>query len=210
MKMYDVTLPIFSNMVVWPGDPGTKIEIKTTVKKYGVGLSRFQLSSHIGTHVDAPSHFLEDGITLNKVSLAKCIGPCRVLDIRHIKEKIIPQSVFKNLKIKKGDRLLLKTANVKLLGRKEFVSDYVSLSLEAAQFLAKKKINLIGIDYLGIEKKSAPGHPVHKTLLKAGIVIIEGVDLSKVSAGLYQLYCLPLNVIGVDGASARTILISSD
>lgn len=122
--------------------------------------------------------------------------------------EILPEHLEK-FDIQRGDRLLFKTGNFRYLRGKKFPDTYVSLSLEAAKLLAKKKVYLVGTDFLGIEKRKNPGHPVHTTLLAAGIVIVEGLDLAKVPAGKYQLFCLPLNVVGVDGAPARVVLMSS-
>ena len=106
----------------------------------------------------------------------------------------------------KGERLLFKTRNSKLYKKGKFTADYVSLSLEGARYLTHKKIFLVGTDYLGIEAKSAPGHPVHKTLLAAGIVNVEGLDLSKIKPGIYNLAVLPLKIRAGDGAPARAVL----
>lgn len=207
MRIYDVTLPIRTGILVWPGDPSVSVETKTTIKKHGVKLSFLSFSTHTGTHVDAPSHFLGKGVDLDKVPLEKFIGPCQVVDLTSVRGREIAPSDLLSIRVKKGDRILFKTGNFKLLRKKTFSSFYISLSLAGAQFLASKKIHLVGTDFLGIEKKSAPGHPVHKTLLSAGIVIVEGLDLAHVPAGRYQLFCLPLNVVGVDGAPARVILV---
>ena len=207
MRIYDVTLPITADMLVWPGDPRVSVETKTTIAKHGVKLSYLSFSSHTGTHIDAPSHFVERGVDLDKVPLEKFVGPCQVVDLVRIKGREITPSDLSSVQIGKGERLLFKTGNFKLLRKKTFSTSYIALSLEGAKYLCEKKVGLVGTDYLGIEKKNAPGHPVHKTLLSAGIVVVEGLDLSKVPAGKYQLYCLPLNVVGVDGAPARVILI---
>lgn len=207
MKIYDVTMPVKNGMLVWPGDPRVSIETKTTVEKHGVKLSWLSFSSHTGTHVDAPSHFLERGVDLDKVPLEKFIGSCQVVDLTSVRDREIAPSDLLSIRVKKGDRILFKTGNFRLLRKKTFPSSYISLSLEAANLLAQKKIHLVGTDFLGIEKRKNPGHPVHKTLLSAGIVIVEGLDLGSVPAGRYQLYCLPLNVVGVDGAPARVVLV---
>ncbi len=111
------------------------------------------------------------------------------------------------MSIKKGSRILFKTGNFKLLKKRIFPQSYVSLSLEGAKYLAKKEIYLVGTDFLGIEKENSPGHLVHKALLAAGIVNVEGLDLSEVPPGKYQIFCFPLKVIGADGAPARVFLI---
>lgn len=207
MKIYDLSIPIKQDMLVWPGDPGVEIKIFATVKKDGIGESRFSFGSHTGTHIDAPSHFLDTNLSIDKISPEKLIGDCRVIDLTNLGRQEISVKDISGLSIKKGDRILLKTGNSPLLFKKEFPKRYIYLSLEGAKFLASKKINLVGTDFLGIEKRSNPGHPVHKTLLFAGIVIVEGLDLREVPEGSYRIFCLPLRVVGADGAPARAILV---
>ncbi len=207
MKIYDVSVPIKNNMLVWPGDSGVEIKTLATVKKDGIGESRFSFGSHTGTHIDAPSHFLERGISIDKISPEKLIGNCRVIDLTNLGSKEILAEDISGLSIKKGERILFKTGNSHLLFKKEFPKNYVYLSLEGAKFLADKKINLVGWDFLGIEKKGNPNHPTHKTLLMAGIVLVEGLDLRVVPQGSYQIFCLPLRIMGADGAPARVILV---
>lgn len=207
MKIYDVSLPIKNDMLVWPGDPQVSIEQKTSVVKHGVSLSMFSFSSHTGTHVDAPNHFVKNGIGVDNIPLTKLFGECEVLDLTRIDHQEILPSDLKNAVVKKGARILFKTGNYKYLHGSKFPGSFVSLSLSAAEYLAKIKVSLVGIDFLGIESYKNPGHPVHKTLLKNGIVNVEGLDLSNVSAGKYTIACMPLKVVDADGSPARVILI---
>ena len=207
MKIYDVSVPIKNNMLVWPGDSGVEIKILATVKKDGIGESRFSFGSHTGTHIDAPSHFLDTDLSVDKISPEKLIGDCRVIDLTNLKKQEISIKDISGFSIKKGERILLKTGNSSLLFGKEFPKNYVYLSLEGAQFLADKKINLIGADFLGIEKKGNPNHPTHKVLLGAGIVLVEGLDLRETPEGSYKIFCLPLRVVGADGSPARVMLV---
>ena len=207
MKIYDVSLPIKNDMLVWPGDQAVSIKQIASVAKHGVGKSIFSFSSHTGTHVDAPNHFVEDGIGVDKILPKKLFGECDVLDITHIDHLEILPSDFKNAKIKKGTRILFKTGNYKYLHGPKFPNSYVSLSLSAAEYLSKKRIYLVGTDFLSIEKRNNPGHPVHKTLLKNGIVNVEGLDLSNVPPGKYTIICMPLKVVDADGSPARVFLI---
>lgn len=207
MKIYDVSVPIKQNMLVWPGDSGVEIKILRTVKKDGIGESRFSFGSHTGTHIDAPSHFLERGMSIDKITPRKLIGDCRVVDLTNLGRQEILAEDISGLSIKKGERILLKTGNSFLLFKKNFPKNYVYLSLEGARFLADKKINLVGADFLGIEKKGNPNHPTHKVLLGAGIVLVEGLNLREVLEGSYKIFCLPLRVVGADGSPARVILV---
>jgi len=195
MKIIDISMPLHPAMVVWAGQEKFRRE---EIKSGDSVISLLKLSSHTGTHIDAPKHFVRRGKGIDQIALEKFIGPCQVVAIEKIRK----------VKIRKGDRILLKTKNSqrRLLQKKKFVKDYVSLALEDAKYLAKKKVNLLGIDYLGVEAKGNPGHPVHKTLLQAGIVIVEGLDLSKVKPGKYNLVALPLKIRAGDGAPARVVL----
>jgi arylformamidase len=224
MKYFDISLPLQEGMVAWPGD--TRFGREESRGKAIV--SKIIMSSHTGTHIDAPKHFLFDRGGVDSIALEKLIGKCRVIEIKfspvrssisllpeeglgevgeeRSKRNQISVSDLKKFHIKAGDKILLKTRNSKLISRPQFTSNYVSLALNAAKYLAAKKISLVGIDYYGIEAKSAPGHPVHKTLLRAGIVILEGLDLSQIKPGDYRLAALPLRIKKADGSPARVIL----
>ncbi len=209
MKIYDVTLPIKNGMLVWPRDPGVNIDIKTTLEQHGARTSRFSFGSHTGTHIDAPNHFVKGTSGVDKIASEKLVGECLVVDLTNIQHPEITVGDIKNVRINRGGRILFKTGNFKFLKKTIFPDSYVSLSLEAAQWLVKKGVVLVGTDFLGIEKRKSPGHPVHTALLKAGIVIVEGLDLEKVPAGKYQIVCLPLRVVDADGSPARVILIKN-
>lgn len=207
MKIYDVSVPIKNDMLVWPGDPPVSIEQISSVAKHGVGESMFSFSSHTGTHVDAPNHFVKNGIGVDKIPPKKLFGECEVLDLTKIDHQEILPSDIKNSSVKKGARILFKTGNYRYLRGLEFPDSYVSLSLSAAEYLAKIEVYLVGIDFLGIEKRKNRSHPVHKTLLKNGIVNVEGLDLSNVPAGKYTIICMPLKVVDADGSPSRVFLI---
>lgn len=209
MKIYDITLPISPVMPVWPGDPPVVLE---QVSSMDAGahdnVSRLGCSVHTGTHVDAPHHFLNDHRTVDALSLDVLIGPAQVIQIPEDVD-LITADILEKAEVPSGtSRLLLKTRNSRLWERreKEFVKDFVGISLDGAEWLVRTGLKLVGIDYLSIApyKHSLPTHQV---LLKPGIVILEGVDLSAVSPGIYNLYCLPLKLVGSDGAPARAILI---
>lgn len=194
-------------MLVWEGDEKVSIQTLATVKKDGVRLSKLSFGSHTGTHIDSPNHFLEKGVGVDKIDLEKLIGKCFVIDLTKIKGLEITSSHLKKIKIKKGDRIIFRTGNATILKKSSFPKEYVSLSEEAADFLAKKGVSLVGTDFLGIEKKGNPGHPVHKMLLSNGIVIVEGLDMEGIKEGEYDIVCLPLRIVGVDGSPARVLLI---
>ena len=207
MKTYDISLPIKNSMLVWEGKKKVSIKNLATVKKDGVKLSHFSFGSHTGTHIDAPSHFLQEGIDIDEISLKKLIGQCRVVDLTKIDHEEILQSDIAKVGIKKEDRILFKTGNFALLKKSTFPKNYISLSEKGAAFLVEKGIYLVGTDFLGIEKKGNSNHPVHKMLLGNGVVIVEGLDLSEIEKGVYDIICLPLKIVGVDGSPARVLLI---
>lgn len=171
-------------------------------------VSSISMSAHTGTHVDAPHHFLNDGRTIESLPLDALAGPALVVRIQDevdsIDEEILGQAGIPG----DAERILFKTRNSSLWqrGEKKFQPGFVSVSAGGAKWLVSRKVKLVGIDYLSVSpyKNSVP---THRALLGAGIVILEGVDLSAVTPGAYDLYCLPLKLVGSDGAPARTILV---
>lgn len=194
-------------MLLWPGDSGVVVETTATIEKDGVGESRFSFGGHTGTHIDAPSHFVANAKNIDELDLHKLIGRCTVVDFTNLDHLEITPEDLVAVKIENGSRILFKTGNFKFLHGNTFPDTYISLSVEGAKYLVEKGVVLVGTDFLGIEKRGNPDHPVHKTLLGAEIVNVEGLDLEKVSAGEYELICLPINVAGVDGAPARAVLL---
>ncbi len=206
MKYYDISIPITPNLPVWPGDPSVKL---TPASQIAAGdtanVTHLAMSAHTGTHVDAPYHFLEGGVTLEKVPLETMIGPAYVLYLPEVER--ITAADLEAAAIPEGTtRLLFKTRNSEIWRcETAFQTEFVALTPDAAQFLVDREVQLVGIDYLSIAPFDE-GRPTHEILLGAGMLIIEGLDLSTVPPGNYTLYCLPLNLQGVDGAPARVIL----
>lgn len=208
MKIFDISIPITLDMPVWPGDPGVHISRSSSIDEGGnANVSHISLGVHTGTHVDAPLHFLREGASLEKISLEKFVGDVQVFDVPDVnlitKESLINRNFTFN-----SSRILFKTNNSKIWsrGEKEFKEDFVALSPDAARYLVGLGVKLVGIDYLSIAP-FADSTPTHRIFLEAGVVLLEGIDLSGVSAGEYLLFCLPLNLHGVDGAPARAILV---
>jgi arylformamidase len=208
MKIFDITIPISPEMPVWPGDPPVVLEQVTSMDAGAHdNVSRLACSVHTGTHVDAPHHFLNDHRTVESLLLDTLIGQAQLVQIPP-EVKVVTAGVLANAGVPSGtQRLLLKTSNSQLwqAGEKAFFTGFVGVSADAADWLVAHNIKLVGIDYLSIApyKQSVP---THRTLLEAGIIIVEGLDLSAVLPGAYQLYCLPLKLAGSDGAPARVIL----
>lgn len=206
MTYFDISLPLSEALATYPGNQPFERESLKTIGADEVELSKLTLGTHSGTHIDAPRHFVKGGKGVDQIDLTRLIGSCIVIDCTYV-EEFIRTKDFEGVAIEKGSRIIIKTRNSDFVSAPDFTPNYVSLTLEAAQFLANKEIALIGIDYLSIEVKGSFGHPVHKALLKRDIIILEGINLANVEAGIYQLLCLPLLISKADGAPCRALLL---
>ncbi len=206
-KIYDVSLPISERMLVYPGNEPPRLEWVRKQEGKSI-LSALRLGSHTGTHVDARLHVrpAARNETVDKLPFESFVGACRVLDLTEISGNAVTEADLVRHYIKKNEILLLKTQN-SLRGYKQFRGDYVHLEESAAKFLARQKIRTLGVDYLSVQKFNAGNYRVHELLLDAGIVIFEGLDLSKVAGGNYFFTGLPLNVVGAEGTPARAVLL---
>ncbi len=205
-RWIDVSIPLENGMVCWPGDPIFKIKRANKIsKKSDANVSQVTMSVHAGTHMDAPFHYFKLGKTLDTLPLSDVIGAARVIEI---KDKVsIKREELMQHNISRGEKILFKTVNsVNCWQNKKFHKNFVYISLDAAKYLTLKKIKLVGVDYLSVGGFYADGTAIHQTLLKAGIWIIEGLNLSAVKSGQYELICLPLKLMNTDGAPARAIL----
>jgi len=211
MKIYDLTVPIHTTMAVWPGDPKVSNGLESSIKAGNdANITKIQMSAHTGTHIDAPFHFVDEGISIDLLDLNLLIGEAEVIEIDHDVKMITASTLADVGKVKWPSRILFKTNNShkKLLEKPEFSRDFVSLSVDASEFLIAKGVKLIGIDYLSI----APfvnGDQTHVVLLENEIIIIEGLNLTEVNPGVYQLIALPIKLQGADGAPARVVLLQS-
>ena len=205
MPLIDVTVPIRDHMVVYEGDPSVRVTPRLSIAGGDqANVSEIRLGSHTGTHVDAPVHFLPRAPTLDDVPLDALIGPALVVEMDA--PSLIGRRECEALPLTGVERLIFKTRNSGLWQRREFARDYVALDVAAARFLVERRVRLVGIDYLSIEAFGASGHPVHATLLGAGVVILEGLNLSAVAPGPHELICLPLRLARADGAPCRALL----
>lgn len=205
MKIYDVTVPISKELIVYPGDPQVKIKRLSTIghKDGKYNLSVLTLGSHCGTHIDSPFHLFADGGTVDHLPLELLLGRARVVEITSSR---IDETVLREFDLTTEVRLLFKTRNSYLWSSKTFVKDYVHLTIDAARYLVQEGIKLVGIDYLSVDKADSEELEVHRELLQAGVIIIEGLDLREVEPGDYELICLPLKIQNGDGAPARVVL----
>jgi arylformamidase len=209
-KIIDISVPIKPGMVHFPGDPGFEMSpYFSRLKGDPVNLSVFTMGSHTGTHVDLPRHLFDKAPVLRDLDLEHLIGPAYVASLSGVSNLITGKDLEK-LPSALPRRILLKTKNSErgYMGRKKFLKDYVSLGLDAARYLVKRGVKVIGIDYLSIDGFEMKELAVHKYLLKNRVVIIEGLDLRGVKPGVYFLICLPLNIPSAEGSPARAILMS--
>lgn len=209
MRTYDITLTISPKMVVWPDDPPVELTRVAKIEEGSiVNVTRMNISVHTGTHIDAPYHFLNNGDTVENVSLNLLTGRAYVLHIPEEAEIITKDMLVNSTIPPRTKRVLFRTKNSRhweKSSHKTFDKKYVSLEPDAAEYLIKRGVKLIGVDYLSVAAFDDIA-PTHEVLLSAGIVIVEGLNLSEVSQGRYTLYCLPLKLEGADGAPARVIL----
>jgi len=210
--VYDVTLPLRPAMPIWPGDPPVRIQPVILSDEKGAQVSELVLGSHSGTHVDAPAHLLASGRGVDELDLEALLGPAWVIylpETAAITVKDLSAAVAAH-GLDPDDlppRLLLKTRNSdRAILSGDFTPDYVSLTVPAAHWLMAQGMVLLGIDALSVDPFDDPLCPVHHILLAHGVVIVEGLDLRGVTAGPYDLVCLPLRIPGGDGAPARVLL----
>lgn len=206
-RIYDISVPIRSGGLVYPGNPEVEITLQQAVARgAGANVSSIRFGSHTGTHADAARHFFDDGQSVDRIPLERLIGPALLLsfpdDLR-----AISAADLRNHDLKGRTRILLRTRNSALLSQKEFVRDYTYLAPDGAQYLVDSGVQLVGIDYLSIEQFHSGHHMTHRILLERSVVILEGLDLSAPAPGEYELICLPLRIEGCDGAPARAVLI---
>ncbi|MDO9121418.1 MAG: cyclase family protein [Anaerolineaceae bacterium] len=209
MKIFDVSLTIREGMAVWPGENPVILNRRTKIEEGAhANVSFLSLGAHTGTHVDAPFHFIANGSKVEEMPLEVLIGPVQVVEVPDA-VIVINAEVLAGLKIAdEPKRILFKTSNSHYwdLDTDEFQTGFVGIDLSASEELVKRGMILVGIDYLSASPYKI-SKPTHDELLGAQMIIIEGLDLRKVQAGFYTLYCLPLKLHGADGAPARVILI---
>lgn len=193
-------------MVHWPGDPPVRIRRSRDMEQGDEAtVSAISMGSHTGTHMDAPAHFIRGGRPIDRLPLEAVIGPARVIAIRD-RRLIRPEELCLH-RIRRGERILLKTLNsTRGWGSRTFFKDFVALSLGGAKWLAKRGVQVVGVDYLSVGGYLDDGASIHRALLSAGIWIVEGLNLSRVRAGRYQFLCLPLRMEQGDGAPARAAI----
>jgi arylformamidase len=210
MAIIDVTVPIDTSIPIFPGDPGVDIQSWKSIEDGDVAnVTLLHFGAHTGTHVDAPAHFLIGGSPVRAMPLDVLIGPARVVAIPSECQSVTHEMI-EEMDLLGVERLLFKTRNSEFWSDTTtgFRTDFTFIEGEAARLLVELGIRLVGFDSLSVEKYSSESHETHYTLLGAGAIIIEGLDLRAVAAGDYELICLPLKVAAGhgDGAPARVVL----
>jgi arylformamidase len=207
MNIIDISVSLSEKIPTWPGSIGYKSEkLMSFSKNDKVTVSSICLDVHTGTHIDAPLHFIENGETTDSIALDRFIGKCFVAEIKD--EVVIKPKILETIPLPEGiSRLLLKTSNSGLWKKNKFSEDFVALHPEASQWIVEKGIELIGIDYLSIQKFKGSDE-THKILLRNQVIILEGINLSGVNEGIYNLICLPLKTLELEGSPCRAVLIN--
>jgi arylformamidase len=207
VRVHDVSRPLRDGGTIYPGDPAISFRAHTSIARGDVAnVSALALGSHSGTHVDAPSHFIPGGAPVDRIPLQRLIGPATVLDLPAAL-RTVGSSDLAGQDLRGQRRVLLRTRNSATAADGGFTPDYCALSPDGAAYLLDRGVELVGIDALSVEPYGSDDFAVHRLLLERGVVIVEGLDLSSVSAGVYQFVCLPLRLEALDGAPARAVLI---
>jgi arylformamidase len=208
MKLIDVSVPLDSTLPTYPNNtPFTLEPIKRLSRGDSSNVSTLHMSAHTGTHVDAPRHFFDDGAATEALALDLLIGRTRVIDLG-LGDAIAAEDLAA-FDLSGDVRLLIRTRNSELWDSPEFHTDYVGVTESGAAHLVERGIKVVGVDYLSVEQFRKPGAPAHHILLGAGVIVIEGLNLRDVEPGVYDMYCLPLRIVGSDGAPARVVLTRS-
>lgn len=210
-EILDISWPVNTRTPIYPGD--CPYRVKPNLSMSGgdfCNLSSFEMSMHLGTHIDAPLHFNNKGKAIQDLDLSIFLGEAKVIEIDSL-TMVTAKDIREHagqFSIEAGDRVLLKIPrNEALLDKSEYCDDFVGIDQSAARFLVEKGAVLVGIEYLSIEKPVGDAYDAHRILLDNGVIILEGIDLRKVKRGIYFLACQPLNLEGANGSPVRAVLI---
>jgi len=205
MALFDVTRAIFSNMTVWPGDDNVILERVSKISEgKSANVSRLHTGVHAGTHIDAPLHFIDGGKSVDQLDIRLFSGRAQVIDARDVDK--IGREFLLQYSIRKDEAVFLKTEYSERSLREPFYTGYTALTSDGAQYLLDLGVKVVGTDALSVECFGDKVHPVHKLLLGNEVLIIEGLCLKDIKAGVYRYVCLPILVQGSDGAPARVLL----
>lgn len=201
----DITRTLKPGMIHWPGDLAFELRRMASITgPNSANLSELHTSVHAGTHVDAPLHYFEEGMDVAALPLEQLCGPATVVEMPH--QRDITAVDLAEASIAGGDRILLRTTNDRLWSKNEFDEHYFALAVDAAHLLVELSVPLVGIDYLSVDAYTAKSEPVHRILLGAGVILLEGLDLRAAAPGRYELIALPMRIAGAEGSPVRAIL----
>jgi arylformamidase len=204
MKIYDISLALSANTTRWvTAQPFELIERKRMSRGDTNNSSSMHTSVHAGTHMDAPFHFVGEGLTIEKLPVDLFIGPARVCAV-DVARQIAAADIAK-LDLAGEKRVLFKTRNSQLLKKTDYDPSFVAFAEDGAKALAELGVQLVGLDYLSVAHADEQV-PVHRAFLDHGVILLEGVDLSEVPPGRYELFCPPVKITGSDGAPCRAVL----
>ncbi len=208
-RIYDISVPVETGGLVYPNNPPIRIELDSAIARGATAnVSRIEFGSHTGTHVDAPKHFFDDGSGVDALPLDVLMGPALVIAVAPTVMAVSAKELGAH-DLTHASRVLIRTRNSSFIGDREFHRDFTYLTPDGAQHLVDHGVKLVGVDYLSVEQFHSGHHQTHRTLLGAGVVIVEGLDLSEPPPGVYDFRCLPLRLTGLDGAPARAVLLAS-
>lgn len=202
----DISVPLYTGMVHWPDNPPVHIERDLDISHGDLcNVSKLSFGAHTGTHMDAPVHWIAGAPGIDTMPLDATLGRARVLEIAD--PVSVKPAELEPHNIQAGERILLKTRNsTRAWASDAFVEDFVYISHDAARYLAERHVRTVGVDYLSVGGFTVDGPETHRALLTAGIWIIEGLNLSQVTPGDYELICLPVKIRDGDGAPSRALL----
>jgi arylformamidase len=205
MKLIDVSVPLDESLASYPNNLPFSLEaVKRIARGDSSNVSALHMSAHTGTHVDSPRHFYDDGTGTEALPLEMLIGRARVIELRP--RAGITAEDLAAVDLSEDVRVLIKTQNSKLWGDPQFHKEYAGVTESGAKHLVEHGIKVVGVDYLSVEVFKTPGAPAHHILLGGGTIVIEGLNLRDVEPGVYDMICLPLKIVGSDGAPARVVL----
>lgn len=207
MKLIDVSRPIFTGMPVWPGDTPAQFDFAATkAGGYSCNVGRLRCSMHTGTHVDAPYHFDDAGAKIDELPVDLYVGPARVIDVRG--QTTITVETLANFDLAATPRVLFRSDA--WTSPEEFPKAWPNYAPGLAGWLAARGVKLIGMDFPSVDHPTSKDLPIHHELGRAGVFILESLDLRGVEAGVYELIALPLRVRGADGCPVRAVLRTRD
>ena len=205
MKIYDITRVLSPETPVWPGEPAAEVAVRQTVARDGCRTLRLGLTTHTGTHIETARHFYDEGPYLDELPLDVLCGPCRVVRIPTV--EAVPRAALEAFHLEGEARVLIstETPETDLAGTPP---RFGGLSRGAAEYLVQCGVRFVGIDTLSLDVITNPDFPAHRTLLPAGVVQCEMLDLADVPEGRYALFALPLRVERSEACPARVVLVS--